>query len=494
MGWKDRAKPVPADAPAPSGGSWRDRAKAVEAAPPTPEITGWESAGRGALQEATLGTADEIAGGIGALGSLFSDEKLVDAYTRIRDESRAANKAAEEANPNAYLAGQVGGGLATVVLPGGAALKGAGALAKIANAAKVGGALGLASGAGHSEAETLGGFAADTIKGGVLGGTVGGAAGGFGHVASKIPGALKSGAEKLAKRAVNRGGELSDEVGRALLDEGIIGWGTGAKAIDDNLASKLSEIGRRLPSYLDKADELANATGAVKPDLAAILGKTREKAVTPFERDPLFRDSANKLGGLLDEYAGLADQYDPTKAYRNAHELRKGIDRKINFNKDPSQGEFQAGLRDFRGAASDELAEKLGQLDPELAAGFAKDSKLYSLLSQAAPGAEKGAEAAAKNLPLGLYDVATAAAMGHPGAAIASKFARSYGPQMGAKALDTLGKAGEAVGRFGNRVPAEASMTRSAATNFARMFPSLTESFGVASAEDDPPAIALGGR
>ena len=70
-----------------------------------------ESVGRGALQGASMGFADEIAGAIGAATSKKT-------YTEARDESRAAFDLAKSTNPKAYLAGEVGGGFAGALAPG----------------------------------------------------------------------------------------------------------------------------------------------------------------------------------------------------------------------------------------------------------------------------------------------------------------------------------------------------------------------------------------
>ncbi len=101
----------------------------------TPTMT--ESALRGASQGVTLGFGDELGAGAysafdrlkGLLGgdSVSSvDEQLAEQgftgdiggslYEDLRDEERAELKAAEEANPNAYLAGEIG---ASMVLPAG---------------------------------------------------------------------------------------------------------------------------------------------------------------------------------------------------------------------------------------------------------------------------------------------------------------------------------------------------------------------------------------
>ncbi|CAB4200140.1 hypothetical protein UFOVP1351_26 [uncultured Caudovirales phage] len=118
-----------------------------------------ESGLRGAAQGASFGFADEITGGLEAA---FTDKT----YEQARDESRAAYEKAQEANPMAYLAGDVGGSLATSLVPGLGVAKGASTMARIGKAAALGGAAGL----GYSDADTAAGLAGDTATGAALGG------------------------------------------------------------------------------------------------------------------------------------------------------------------------------------------------------------------------------------------------------------------------------------------------------------------------------------
>lgn len=77
-----------------------------------PEITSAESFARGAIQGATLGFADEISG---AFESALSDKP----FEQARNESRQNFEAAQQANPNAYIIGEVGGGIASTFATGG---------------------------------------------------------------------------------------------------------------------------------------------------------------------------------------------------------------------------------------------------------------------------------------------------------------------------------------------------------------------------------------
>jgi hypothetical protein len=131
-----------------------------------PERTGaLESGVRGAAQGVSLGFADEITGAGEALLDKIKgeDAPLSDLYAKRRDESRANYHKAEEDNPLAYGAGQVGGGAATMFVPGLGAAKGVKGLAT----------LGGLAGLGSSEADSAAGMVMDTAKGAGLGAATG---------------------------------------------------------------------------------------------------------------------------------------------------------------------------------------------------------------------------------------------------------------------------------------------------------------------------------
>lgn len=130
----------------------------------TRDVGKLESLARGAAQGATMGFADEIAGGAEAL---FTDKT----YKQARDESRANFKRAKDANPNTFLAGELGGGVATAFVPG---LGAANAVKTVRGAAGVGAALGGITGLGQSEAKDAQGLAVDTLSGAGLGAVTGG--------------------------------------------------------------------------------------------------------------------------------------------------------------------------------------------------------------------------------------------------------------------------------------------------------------------------------
>ena len=122
-----------------------------------------ESGTRGVVQGASMGFADEISGG---LESAFTKKT----YEQARDESRANFKRAKDANPATFVSGEVGGGVATALIPGMAVARG------LRGAMATGAAVGGLAGAGQSEASDARGIGVDTLTGMGIG-AAGGAAG-----------------------------------------------------------------------------------------------------------------------------------------------------------------------------------------------------------------------------------------------------------------------------------------------------------------------------
>lgn len=163
--------------------SWRDTI--------TKEPSKTESVVRGGVQGATLGLSDEIVGVAKGLlagfnkkvsdlskgpadpGDATTAETFSRAYTEGRDEDRAANKAAEQANPKSYLAGQIGGSALSLLVPGGVAARTGTTLAKAGSAAGRAAVEGGVGGFGFSEAKGMG-LVDDTLAGAALGGVIGG--------------------------------------------------------------------------------------------------------------------------------------------------------------------------------------------------------------------------------------------------------------------------------------------------------------------------------
>jgi hypothetical protein len=156
-------------------------------------------------QGASLGYADELTGaGEAGLDVLTGKSDLSDvgsAYSKHRDESRQAYDAAQKANPLTYGAGQVGGGLATALVPG---------LGEM-NLLKLG-ALGAVQAVGDSKADNVGDLAKDAAIGGVTGAAAGKAL----EVASPYIGKALGGVGNFTDGALAKIGKIG-----ASVDEGV---------------------------------------------------------------------------------------------------------------------------------------------------------------------------------------------------------------------------------------------------------------------------------
>lgn len=225
-----------------------------------------ESGARGLAQGATFGWADEIAG---AVEGALTDKT----YEQARDESRANFKKAKEANPNTYLAGELGGSVATAAVPG------LGAANTLRGALALGAGIGAASGAGNSEAESADGLAKDTLLG--LG--VGGAGAGVGYgVAKAVPWAAKTAGEKLKALAEMRavkslGGSkkmlenlkktpgAESRLGRTLLDKKVVTPLAGKEKMAERLSGVVDD---KIDDLTGVIDDVSKAQGKMSPENA----------------------------------------------------------------------------------------------------------------------------------------------------------------------------------------------------------------------------------
>lgn len=276
----------------------------------TPEISQTESGVRGAAQGASLGLADEITGGLGAAYDVspFGNspiDQLVERYRQNRDESRAAYDAAKKANPKTYLGGEIGGGLATMLVPGLGVAKGA----KLAQAIKTGALAGGIAGFGGSNADLtkpdIGNYAS------AAGSTAGGAALGAGtaglfHTVFNPSTAANDIAVAAAKehlRATPKvAGYLGDElnnVAQESLQAGAIQPFSKAKDTAQRLENLVEEVGAVKG---DAVNALSENGASVDPkkwinNLNGVADDLHNKGAIP---------EAKRLRTLIQEYA---DEY-----------------------------------------------------------------------------------------------------------------------------------------------------------------------------------------
>ena len=235
MGWKDTIQ----DDTSPSGGSWRD---SITDEQQTPKVSELASAGRGLVQGASMGFADEATGALEAAVDWIQNDpgSFVENYKKHRDESRQAYETAEQANPKSYMAGQFGGAVGTALIPG----MGGASLGKLA---LQGGMQGLGSSEADLTEGDVGGAALDTAIGTGIGLAGGAAAKQIAGMAGKAAPAVKNLAEEAATNpTLTKIGNATDVIGHT-----------------KGVANKLANIAMKMPEMPELAKKAIDFGGGV---------------------------------------------------------------------------------------------------------------------------------------------------------------------------------------------------------------------------------------
>lgn len=192
------------------------------------------------------------------------DSSFAGAYREGRDEERARLAQAEADHPNLYLGGEIGGAVATALIPGGGA-KAAGTLSKgarLLRTAKGAGRLagqGAIQGAGYSDASDSEELAGDTALGAGVG---------------------------LAGRAFGKGlgwaGRKIGGLGRALIDRGTQrAEEQAAKEVADELASAAGKAGAEVQKGSRYVENLMRLEEAMTPEQRALYAQLQASGVVP---------------------------------------------------------------------------------------------------------------------------------------------------------------------------------------------------------------------
>lgn len=407
-----------------------------------------ESMARGAAQGATLGFADEIAGGVEALWNKAKGDptEFGKLYQKHRDESRANFRAAQEANPVSYGAGELGGAVATAFVPGLNVAKGATLAAKVGRAAATGMAAGGLGGAGYSEADSATGVIKDAATGAAIGGTVGAAAPVAAQAIQRGARSMGKFAEKAAVNATGATGkqasEFADDAGRQLLDRKIVRFGDS----QERIAARASEAVDAANKQIDDALTKLEASG-VKVDANDIYRTTRQ-TINKMKSDPSKADVARLLEAELDNLINATEAKGSTSfGVREAEQIKRGYNRKAGNWADPEKSMagkemYQTWRRGVEGAAE--------AADPATAKLFEEGKKTYGLLRPIEEAAERRASTTAQSPPVGFLDVSSGAAgavAGGPvGAILAPVARRLIAPRMSSSVAVAADKAAKAIG------------------------------------------------
>lgn len=353
-----------------------------------------ESALRGAAQGASLGFADEIAGGASALYDVATTDKelsdLKPLYKLHRDESRSSFKKAKEDNPGSYTAGEVGGGIASTVIPGLNAGKG------IAGAAKAAAKIGALAGFGSSDKEDAVDLAIDSAIGATVGGVAGAGLAKAGDLVSKkaipyVKGKINSTGEKLKgtaeflaahdlglerKTKARLGDAKTKEIGRFALDNKLNSFKDSTKQTMDKVSALKDKGGKMMGEVYDAIDEKELSTFNPRE----VAEKVDDK-IGDFWRSDLNKSEANQYENTIESILSRGNGDLPIK---EAQILKKELSKTANFNK-PKNLEVtpkEQMARDAYGVISSEIdsvvASSTPKLNnPELASKFQQGKEIY---------------------------------------------------------------------------------------------------------------------
>lgn len=477
--------------------TWDDTEELAPSFDETDEVETYselDSGARGLAQGATLGFADEISGGVEALWEKAKGDPTAfgELYKKARDESRANFKAAQEANPLSYTAGEIGGAVGTAFIPGMQAASGAKLAAVAGRAALAGGVAGL----GTSEADLtegeIGQAALDTAKGAALGGVMGAAAQGAGKGLEKL--AASKTTEKVATKVADKADEIAEmqaaralgaergtikklgkekvrEIGRYALDE--VDPVTG-KPIVTAFANTDDMIARNEALQMlggEKMDEVYTAideAGASTFNPLDTAVKVDEK-IGDFWRSPINRGETNQLENTIESMLMRGDKPIPL---REAQVLKEELGKVANWKNNVNITDKERMAREAYHVVSQSIdeatqtgAEAIGK--GGLLKTLQEGKKLY--------GSSKGAEDLLNNRfareqgnkMFGLTDTITGAAglVGAvptggtslalaPGAVLLKKGVEKYGSQLSAvtadRVADAVRKSPQLLGKFSN--------------------------------------------
>ncbi len=380
-----------------------------------------ESGLRGAAQSATLNFADEIAAGA---ESLFTDKT----YDQALAESRANFKDAEAANPNTYLAGQLGGGLTSALIPGlgaGNVAKAGGIGAKMLAAGKLGAILGGASELGASEDKSIMDVVEGAGIGAVAGGLGEGVMAGLGAGAGKIGGALKEAIDPEKQLLLAAGvrasemdpsklksGRIVDAVKKFQSEGGfdsIPGKSLTADDLFERVKGNLASKGEAIGAELEKAGNAGTVSSKFNATLQDIKSKLEARLADalPSERSAAQGDLDYLLGRIEASQGNVSDLW-KLKSLTGSMASEA-------FNNPSKAGVLKKGLMDINSSLDELVTAELGTsalnksysasktLEPILGRNVGKDAASNAIgLKDLATGSVAGAASAAGGLTGGL--------------------------------------------------------------------------------------------
>lgn len=409
-----------------AGPSWDDTEE-------IPQTSMLESGVRGAAQGLTFGLADEATG---ALEAMFTDKS----YSQARDESRKAYEDAQRSNPGTYLAGDIGGGIATAFVPGLGFLN-AGKGARLAEVAGKGALQGALGGFGRSQGDA-GTQALDTITGAALGGATGAAAYKVGDLLSKAGDTTQDVADRFTirslggtKKQIEKLGDKAGDVADLARTEGISTLFGSSQATADKADDFIAGINNQMRPIYEQSADSTLATGE--------LLKRIESKIDEYALDPGKAEVVRELRRLRKNIAGTGKVgFNPS----DLGSFRKDMGEQIrDFT---ATGATKTAKKNLYGILGDAEMEQIAKVNPGLRDANKELFRKKHLARLLEDMADSGASRSAANNEIGLNSwqagIMGAAATGEPVSGVLSMAGREvvkrYGDQMGGIILDKIAK------------------------------------------------------
>lgn len=398
-----------------------------------------EATGRGIVQGASMGFSDEATGaGEAAWNKLTGDEQgFLDLYRKHRDESRTKNKAAQEAHPYAYGAGNVGGAIATA-LPAGAAAAGVKGAAVI----------GALSGLGGSEADLTKGdvvpAAVDTAAGAGVGAATAGllnkvggttaAAGGVGPALKEEAGKFAEGATGATRNQLER---FRPGAGKELLKRGIVKFFDSPGKIAQRAAEEMERSGAGIGEVLKNLDEQG-----VQVSRDELVKGVKQKIIE-LSKDESQSGVVRKLENILESI----ENSPKSRPISEVEGVKRGFQKQSNYAKPLSTQANKTAASVY----GDTVEANALAHSPELAEKFVGDKQTYGLLAPVQEAAERRSLQLQQHPVGGFLDTVSTAggyAMGgKPGALAAPVARRVLGPRVNSSLAVILDKSGNGINK-----------------------------------------------
>lgn len=457
----------------------------------------------------TFGLAPLAAGAGAALGNLSGQpsgkptdwQAVKDAFKEGRQGRIDLQNKAQEDHPTISTVANIGSSLISApLLPIGAGAKGA---------MKMGAALGAANAAGSAGSV---GEAAQDIGGGVAGGAAGyGLAKTVGAGASSaLSGFAESKAYKAAgamlkdfRSAFSKDPQKINELGRTMLDNGLVKMGDDVSSIAQKSEGLRRETGQKIGEVYDKVlssitspENQANITPEMQINIQsagfhpeAQADEMKSIIAQKLKGQPGSTNAVAKANQVIDELAVNGNHITPQRAL----ELKGSVDHMINWSKKSQDLPIeQDALKEVRGYIQNKLNNQVGALDQALGSKDSQElvrlNKLYGNVSTVANISRDRALREGANRSFGLTDTIAGGAGVGGGAMISG--AMGHGPGLGALIGGAALGAGNKIARtYGNSALATGANALSRGTSNPNVYMSpINQSLEYLNNEFNPPA------